>query len=134
MEGVKVVGIGGGEGRGNVGGICYVEVEEDWGDNRALGDASVDNFRRGIGVLIGTESHPATQVAGQPSDDVGMKVGGGDFLEKEVDGDAVKCFGKVDGGNSCAAGREVLIEAIGNGGGKVEEGGGGGVEGFKAVL
>ena len=37
MEGVKVVGIGGGVGRGNVGGICYVEVEEDWGDNRALG-------------------------------------------------------------------------------------------------
>ena len=134
MEGVKVVGIGGGEGRGNVGGICYVEVEEDRGDNRALGDTGMDDFRRGIGVLVGTESHPATQVAGQPSDDVRMKVGGGDFLEKEVDGDAVKCFGKVDGGNSCAAGREVLVEAIGNGGGKVEEGGGGGVEGFKAVL
>ena len=26
VEGVKVVGIGEGEGRGNVGGICYVEV------------------------------------------------------------------------------------------------------------
>ena len=94
----------------------------------------MDDFRRGIGVLVGTESHPATQVAGQPSNDVGVKVGGGDFLEKEVDGNAVKCFGKVYGGNSCAAGREVLIEAIGNGGGKVEEGGGGGVEGFKSVL
>ena len=60
-----------------------------------------------------------------------MKVGGGDFLEKEVDGNAVKCFGKVDGGNSCAAGGEVLIEAIGNGGGKVEEGGGGEWRGLK---
>jgi len=63
-----------------------------------------------------------------------MKVGGGDFLEKEVDRDTVKCFGKVNGGNSCSAGREVMIETIGNGGGKVEEGGGGGVEGFEAVL
>jgi len=47
-----------------VGGICYVEIKEDRGYNRALGNTSVDNFRGGIGVFVGTEGHPTTQVAG----------------------------------------------------------------------
>jgi len=71
--------------------------------------------------LVGAEGHPATQVAGQPSDDVWMEIGGGDFLEEEMDWDAVKGFGKVNGGYGCAAGREVLVETVSNGGGKIEE-------------
>jgi len=47
-----------------VGGVSYVKIKEDRGYNRALGDASVDDFRRGIDVFVGTEGHPATQVAG----------------------------------------------------------------------
>jgi hypothetical protein len=74
VEGVEVVGIGGGGGRGDVGGICYVEVEKDGGNNRALGDTSVDNSGGGVGILVGAEGHSATQVAGQPSDDVWMEV------------------------------------------------------------
>ncbi len=38
-----------------------------------------------------------------------------------MDGDAINGFGKVNGGNSGTTRRDVLVEAIGYGGGKVEE-------------
>jgi len=38
-----------------------------------------------------------------------------------VDGDAIKGFGKVNGGNGGATGGGILVEAIGYGGGKVDE-------------
>ncbi len=45
-------------------GICYEKVKEDRGYNRALGNTSVDNYMGGIGIFVGIEGHPATQVAG----------------------------------------------------------------------
>ena len=38
-----------------------------------------------------------------------------------MDGNAIKGFGEVNGGNSSTTGRGILVETIGNGGGKVEE-------------
>ena len=46
------------------GGICYIKVEKNRRNNRALRNAGVDNFGRGIGVFVGTVGHPAMQVAG----------------------------------------------------------------------
>ena len=38
-----------------------------------------------------------------------------------MDWDAVKGFGKVNGSYGCAAGGEVLVETVSNGGGKIKE-------------
>ena len=79
MEVIKIISIGRGSDRGEVGGISYIKVKKDWGDDRALGDASVDYTGFGVKVIVGTVGHPATQVAGQPSGDVVVDGGGGDF-------------------------------------------------------
>ncbi len=42
-------------------------------------------------------------------------------MKEQMDGDAIKGFGKVNGGNGSTTGRDILIEAIGYGCGKVEE-------------
>ena len=60
MKVIKVISIGGGGYRMEVGGICYIEIEEDWGNNRALRNTSVDNAEFGVYIIVGAVDHPAT--------------------------------------------------------------------------
>jgi hypothetical protein len=112
VEVVEIICIGVSGDRREVGGICYIEIEKDRRDNRALGDTSMDNSE--------AEGHPATQVTGQPSGDVVVEVGGGNLGNEQVDRDTVKCFGKVKGGYNSSGRRRVLVEAISYGSGNIK--------------
>ena len=60
MEVIKIISIGEGGDRLEVGGICYIEIKEDWGNNRALGNTCMDNSGFGITTIVGAVGHPAT--------------------------------------------------------------------------
>jgi hypothetical protein len=120
VEVVEIICIGVSGDRREVGGICYIEIEKDRRDNRALGDTSMDNSEFWVKTIVGAEGHPATQVTGQPSGDVVVEVGGGNLGNEQVDRDTVKCFGKVKGGYNSSGRRRVLVEAISYGSGNIK--------------
>lgn len=60
MEVIKIICIGGGRNRGKMGGICYIKIKEDWGYNRALRNAGMDNSGFGVKTIVGAVGHPTT--------------------------------------------------------------------------
>lgn len=60
MEVIKIICIGGGGNRGKMGGICYIKIKEDWGYNRALRNAGMDNSGFGVKTIVGAVGHPTT--------------------------------------------------------------------------
>ena len=42
-------------------------------------------------------------------------------MKEQMDGDAIKGFGEVNGGNGSTTGREILVKTISYGSGKVKE-------------
>ena len=63
MEVIKIISIGEGGDRLEVGGICYIEIKEDWGYNRALGNTCMDNSGFGITTIVGACSRPSCHVS-----------------------------------------------------------------------
>ena len=134
MKGGKIIGIGWRCCGGILGAVGDEEVEEDGGNDCPLGDTRMDFAEGGEGVVVGAGGHSTAEVTGEPADKIGVEGGIGDFGEEEVMGDAVEGFGEVDGCNQGPGGGSFLVEPDGYGGCDLEEGRGGGVEGFKAML
>ena len=68
------------------------EVVKIRAKNRPLRDSLVDDPRGCRTALISDRACPTPQVSGQPAEDIGMKVEGGEWIEEEGVIDGVKRF------------------------------------------
>ena len=108
----EVVGVGGGEGVGGLRELGDIEVEQEGGDHRALGDACVDGVGFGSGVVVPTDSCTTPEVRGQPSDGVVLHVGVVYVGEKCCVVHRVEGFGEIHCHGHGAAYGVVVVETF----------------------
>ena len=94
----------------------------------------MDDARSGDEALVGDGGGTAADEAGKPSDEVGVKVGGGDGGEKESVIDCVKGLRQVNGGDDGAKRRFLFVEAGGDFVGERKKSGDAGATRGEAML